>query len=125
MTGHVGPANVAAHLVRASVLVLPNVPSAISERYTSPLKLFEYLWLNRPIIASDLTSIREVLSPTSALFVPAGDGRALALAMQRLAVEPDLAASLGRAARTLAPTFTWARRAERLERALSAARAAA
>ena len=43
-------------------LALPNVRSTISERYTSPLKLFEYLAAGRPIVASDLPAIREVLT---------------------------------------------------------------
>ncbi|MCC7010383.1 MAG: glycosyltransferase [Acidobacteria bacterium] len=121
MTGPLPPAGVARALVRASILVLPNTASAISERYTSPLKLFEYLWLARPIVASDLPSLREVLTPEAAIFVPPGDAAALGAALERLAADPALAASLGRRARQLAPAFTWARRAERLEQALLAA----
>jgi len=125
LTGHVPAQDVAAHLSRASMLVLPNTATAISERYTSPLKLFEYLWLARPIIASDLPAFREVLSPATALFVPPGDVDALASALERLAGDAALAASLGDAARRLAPDYTCARRAVRLDAALNAARSAA
>jgi glycosyltransferase involved in cell wall biosynthesis len=123
ITGLVPPADVAGHLAAASILVLPNTSSAISERFTSPLKLFEYLWFGRPIVASDLPAIREVLTDgETALLVPPGDAAALANAFERLASDPALAARIGRAARDLAPAFTWARRAERLEAALDAAR---
>ena len=126
ITGLVPPADVATHLARASVLVLPNTPSAISERYTSPLKLFEYLWIGRPIIASDLPAIREILTEgETALFVPPADPSALAAALERVGADPALAASLGKAARDLAPSFTWERRAARLLPVLDAAMARA
>ena len=105
----------------ATVLVLPNVPSAISERYTSPLKLFEYLTMGRPIVASDLPAMREVLThEETALLVTAGDPQALALAVRRLADAPVLAARLATGARMLAAAYTWDRRADRLERVLEA-----
>jgi glycosyltransferase involved in cell wall biosynthesis len=126
LTGLVRPADVRANLSRASMLVLPNTQSAISGRYTSPLKLFEYLWLGRPIVASDLPAIREVLDhERTALLVPPGDPRALSGALSRLAADHALAHALGTAARRLAPEFTWAKRAARLEAALAAAAGAA
>lgn len=122
LTGLVPPAQVASALDEATVLVLPNTASAISERYTSPLKLFEYLALGRPIIASDLVAIREILThDATALLVPPGDERALAAAVARLAGDAALAARLAAAARTLAADYTWDKRAERLEVALLAA----
>lgn len=125
ITGLVPPRDVARALAPASVLVLPNPASAISERYTSPLKLFEYLTMGRPIVASDLPAIREVLSDEeTALLVPPGHDRALAGALLRLQQDPALAAALGRAALALSPSFTWDARAERVEAALNAALAA-
>ena len=122
MTGHVPPADVARHLCRATMLVLPNTASAISERYTSPLKLFEYLTLGRPIVASDLPAIREILTAgDTALLVAPGDARALAAGLSRLADNPDLSARLSQAALALAPEYTWDARARRLDPALEAA----
>ena len=119
ITGLVPQKEVVPRLTAADVLVLPNTASAISERYTSPLKLFEYLTLGRPIIASDLPAIREVLTDgRTALLVPPGDPPALAAALRRIAADPALGIALGKAARGLAPDYTWARRAERLEGAL-------
>jgi glycosyltransferase involved in cell wall biosynthesis len=125
MTGLVPSSDVGAHLARATVLVLPNVATTISDRYTSPLKLFEYLWTGLPIVASDLAAIREVLTDgRTALLVPPGDVGALARALVRVSTDRTLASALGTAARALAPQFTWHARAARLEVALAGAAAA-
>jgi glycosyltransferase involved in cell wall biosynthesis len=98
------------------VFVLPNIATAVSERYTSPLKLFEYLALGGAIIASDLSALREVLThDETAWLVPPDDDRALADALSLLATNQALRERLGRTARKLSQDFTWERRAERLE----------
>jgi glycosyltransferase involved in cell wall biosynthesis len=116
-TGLVEPSRVPELLRSASVLALPNPASAISTRFTSPLKLFEYMAAGRAIVASDLPSIREILhNGVDALLVEPGDAKALAGAVRRLLEEPALAARLARAASEAAPQYSWDRRAERLER---------
>lgn len=121
ITGLVRPGEVAARLSAATMVVLPNARSAISERYTSPLKLFEYLAMGRPIVASDLPALREILTDgTTALLVAPGDPQALAQAMTRLAQDAALSDRLGRAGAALAPAYTWDARAVRLEAALAA-----
>jgi glycosyltransferase involved in cell wall biosynthesis len=123
-TGHLPPSEVISRLSEASVLVLPNTASSISERYTSPLKLFEYLALGRAIVASDFPAIREVLTDNvTALLVPPGDARAMAEAINRIARDEALATRLADAAHALAPQYTWESRAERLESALRGAAA--
>jgi glycosyltransferase involved in cell wall biosynthesis len=115
-TGLVEPGEVAAFLQTADVLALPNPASAISTRFTSPLKLFEYLAAGRAIVASDLPAIREVLRhEVEALLVPPGDAAALAAAIRRLLNDRGLASRLARAAADAAPQYSWERRAERLE----------
>jgi glycosyltransferase involved in cell wall biosynthesis len=114
--GMVAPSAVAALLKRATMLALPNPASAIATRFTSPLKLFEYMAAGRPIVASNLPAIREVLTDNvDALLVPPGDAGALADAIRRLARDPALGERLSRAALDLVPQYTWTRRAERLE----------
>jgi glycosyltransferase involved in cell wall biosynthesis len=124
-TGLVAPATVAGLLARATILVLPNLPTAISTRFTSPLKLFEYMAVGRAIIASDLPAIREVVQDgVNGLLVHAGDAAALAAAIERVVAQPELANRLARAAFESAEAYSWDRRAERLEPVLERARAA-
>jgi glycosyltransferase involved in cell wall biosynthesis len=115
-TGFVPPSSVAGFLRAASVLVLPNPASAISTRFTSPLKLFEYMAAGRPIVASDLPSIREVLRhEENALLVEPGNPSALAAGVRRLLDDRALADRLSSAALADVQDYSWNRRAERLE----------
>jgi glycosyltransferase involved in cell wall biosynthesis len=115
-TGWQRPADVAALLVQCDILVLPNVRSTISERYTSPLKLFEYLAAGRPIVASNLPALREVLTDgINAVLVEPGNAAALANALNGLANNPQLADRLARRAFADASLYSWDARAARLE----------
>jgi glycosyltransferase involved in cell wall biosynthesis len=115
-TGLLPPPEVAARLSEADVLVLPNPASAVSSAFTSPLKLFEYMRSGRPIVASDLPSIREVLvHEQNALLVPPGNPQALTAAIRRLKEDPALGARIAGRALEDAREYTWDKRAERLE----------
>jgi len=125
-TGWLPPAAVPAELARCHVLVLPNARTEISARYTSPLKLFEYLAAGRPIVASDLPALAEVLSnDRNAVLVPPGDEEALAAAVSGLLHDRARAERLARQAYSDAEQYSWDRRAERLEPVLHAAGARA
>jgi glycosyltransferase involved in cell wall biosynthesis len=119
--GFVEPPRVAALLQTADVLALPNPASAISTRATSPLKLFEYMAAGRPIVASDLPAIREVLRDrVDALLVTPGDPRAMADAIHQLSQDSSLGSRLALAALEAASRYSWDRRAERLEALVAA-----
>ncbi len=122
-TGFISRQEVAALLASADVLVMPHTATPVSERYASPLKLFEYMAAGKPIVASDLSAVREVLRDgDNACLVTPGDPRALAAAIARVLADPVFAERIGRLAFDEAERYTWARRAERLEPVLSAAK---
>lgn len=74
----------------ADVVVLPNKKgNPIPEKYTSPLKLFEYLASGAAIVASDLPSIREVVSESEVTFFEAGDVESLAEAIKSATPKPN------------------------------------
>ena len=125
-TGWLPPASVKAELARAHVLVLPNPRTHTSERYTSPLKLFEYLASGRPIVASDLAAIREVLrDDENALLVEPGSAAALAGALRRIAGDRALGERLAARAFEDAASYGWDTRAEKIEAVIETARAGA
>ena len=120
-TGLVACADVPALLAHASVLVLPTTATPSASRYTSPLKLFEYLATGRPIVASDLPAIREILTDgANAVLVPPSDERGLADGIRRVLDDRDLAVRIAEAAFDQAAAYAWGRRAERIETLLRA-----
>ena len=74
----------------------------------------------RPIVSSDLPSIREILGDhVNAVLVPPGDVAALTHGIEQLLGDPTLADRLAHAALQDVPKYSWQRRAERLEALLA------
>lgn len=101
------------------ILLMPFPNAEHYAKFMSPLKMFEYMASRRPIIASRLPSITEVLSDKSAVLVSPGDPAALAAAAERLLQDEDLGEQLARQAFGDAQNYTWAKRAEDIIKALA------
>lgn len=85
----------------------------------SPMKLFEAMAAGRPIIASDLPPLREVLSHgENALLVPPDDLQAWTASVERLSREPGLAMRLAERARQDVLDHTWDTRARSILEAI-------
>lgn len=77
-------------------------------RTVTPLKPIEAMAVGRPVVASDLPALAEIVrEPGSGLLVPAGDPTALASELVRLARDEGLRADLGMHGRIFAETRTW------------------
>lgn len=113
-TGLISHAKVRAYLDAADILVSPHVPMPDGRPFFgSPTKLFEYMSMGKAIAASKLDQLAKVLShgETAILFEP-GNVDQFVAAVQSLACDPNLRASLGRRAREVAiAKHTWARNA--------------
>jgi glycosyltransferase involved in cell wall biosynthesis len=113
VVGYVPPVEVPVWLVAADALALPNsAAEAISARYTSPLKLFEYMAAGRPIVASDLPSLKEVLADgVNARLVRPDDPVALAAGLAAVLADPAAGAALAEQATRDVAGRTWHARA--------------
>ncbi len=59
--GHVAYSEIPYYIMAADILIVPNsAKRKISVSYTSPLKFFEYLTSGKPILISDIPSLREI-----------------------------------------------------------------
>lgn len=113
--GHRSPDVIPLYLKAADVLVLPNSgKETISERYTSPMKLFEYMASCRPMVASDLPSIREILNESTATFFTPDNPRSLADAINLVFLHTEESVQKADRAFELVKEFTWEKRAEKI-----------
>ncbi|MFQ3536883.1 MAG: glycosyltransferase [Aggregatilineales bacterium] len=118
--GQVVPAEVPRYLAAFDVCALPLPYTEHFAHYASPLKLFEYMRAGKPILASDLPALAEVVcNEKTALLCPPADAAAFGVALIRLYEDERLRARLGAAAQAQSAQYTWSARAARI---LSAAR---
>ena len=109
--GHVPHLQVALWQKAADVLVLPNTAKKrISKYYTSPMKLFEYMAAGRPIVASRLPSITEIVSDQTAFLVEPDDPQALARGIESAFDNHAHAAKVAQEARKEVERYSWRER---------------
>jgi glycosyltransferase involved in cell wall biosynthesis len=121
--GYVMPKRVRAYVERCDVLLAPYQERVMvaggkleTSRYMSPMKVFEYMSSNKPIVASDLPVVREVLNERNAILVPPGDVAAWRQALIRLH-SPSLRRELSeRAYLDFTTHYQWSQRARRVLR---------
>jgi glycosyltransferase involved in cell wall biosynthesis len=99
-------------LIAAMHVALAPYPET-DDFYFSPLKLFEYLAIGRPIVASAIGQITEVIRHgENGHLVPPGDARALAEALIALRANPSLSQHLAQGAAREGAKHSWQRNAE-------------
>jgi glycosyltransferase involved in cell wall biosynthesis len=112
-------------LAGCDVCVSPHVPNPDGTPFFgSPTKLFEYMGLGKPIVASALEQIADVIEhERTGLLCPPGDALAAAVAVECLLDDLDLRERLGAAALGEArETYSWAAHTRRILDALAAGR---
>lgn len=119
IVGHVKPRLVPLYQFAADVLVLPPLAGNYERRhqaeFTSPLKLFEYMAARRPIIASRLSSIEDILThDENALLVEPGDPKVLGEGIGQLLNDSRRAARLTDNAAETVRQYTWEARAAKI-----------
>ncbi|MBF0186790.1 MAG: glycosyltransferase [Magnetococcales bacterium] len=120
-TGLVAQKEGPSHLAACDILASPHVPNPDGTPFFgSPTKLFEYMAMGRPIVASNLDQIGEILShEKTAYMVDPGDPDSLAAGLEQVLQDKTLQQQLATRARDAAvDNHTWKRHTEEIITAL-------
>ena len=114
--GFKNPKLIPKYLLMSDLLILPSTAKSIkSSLYTSAMKLFEYLGAGKAIIASDIPSIREVLTHhETAYLVKSDDPQELAKAIDIVLKNNVLRALLEKNAKKLSIKYSWSERVKEM-----------
>lgn len=100
-------------LKAADVLLLSNsAQELISARYTSPLKLFEYMASGVPIVSTNLPSIKEILNDQNAVLVEADNFSEMAKGIKKIMEDKNFGNLLAAQALSDVKDYTWQNRAK-------------
>ena len=105
------------YLDACDIFISPHIKNPDGTKFFgSPTKLFEYMAMERGIVASDLDQIGEILTHgETAHLVPPGDVEALADGICRLIEDVPYRVRLGKAARQMVlKNYTWEKHVERI-----------
>ena len=98
----------------AHVLVIPNTATnSLSEKYTSPLKLFAHMASGVPIVASDISSIKTVTGELVTLVAP-DSSAALASGVKAVLQNYDENKLRAQALMNVSMQYTWTQRAKNI-----------
>jgi glycosyltransferase involved in cell wall biosynthesis len=119
LTGFIQNCQLPLYQAAADILLMPyertisGSSGGDSATYASPMKMFEYMASQRPIISSDLPVIREVLKPSNAILCPPGDTEAWAEALGNLILNETKRRTLADHAWQDVQGYTWLERARK------------
>ncbi|MFP4528776.1 MAG: glycosyltransferase family 4 protein [Candidatus Kapaibacterium sp.] len=117
ITGMIGHSEVPPHLAACDVLTSPTVQNPDrTEFFGSPTKLFEYMAMGRPVVASAVGQIAEVIEHgKNGLLTAERSPDDLAEKIIYIYNNPEKAAAIGRSARdTVISNYTWRSNAKRI-----------
>ncbi|MFA6304911.1 MAG: glycosyltransferase family 4 protein [Patescibacteria group bacterium] len=111
---HVSQASLGYFQKAADALLMPFPNKAHYKYFMAPLKMFEYLAATKPIIATDLPSIREILTDETAWFCKPSDPQDLAKVITQVFNNQESAEKKAQAAHELSFSFSWQARAKKI-----------
>ena len=118
--GWVRHSDIPAYLRVADVLVAPFPKNEHYDHYMCPMKVIEYMASGRPMVVSDLESIREIVDENTAYFFKPEDANALARSISETVGSQDKSNKKAEAAFERSKIFSWNERALKITDFLSA-----
>lgn len=117
--GFVPVSDIPAYLSAANILVMPydtsQTDGVMDLNTTSPLKLFEYMAAQRPIISTDIPAIsRTIEHEENGLLAPPNDIETLVSYVRRVLENKTFADQLSQNARADVEAYSWKKRCERM-----------
>lgn len=114
--GKVSQKSIPLHISACDILVAPFPKNEHYEYFMSPLKIFEYMASKRPMIVSDLASLREVLvDGETAMFIEPNNPGKLSGVILKLYNDPVLANRIAlNAYSDMERNYTWKKRASNI-----------
>ncbi|MFA4941345.1 MAG: glycosyltransferase [Patescibacteria group bacterium] len=112
LVGHVSQSELAIYQKAADILLMPFPFNQHYAYYMSPLKMFEYMAAKRPIIASNLPSIKEVLNSQNSCLCQPDNPKDLSEKISLILDNKTLGESLSEQAYSDVKNYTWEKRAE-------------
>lgn len=121
--GHVPASKVPVFCAAFDALIMPYTRQTPTWEHMSPIKMFEFLAAGKPIIATDLPSIKKVLKDgENGFLVKEGDVNAMMKAV-RTAQEADVKEKIFKKNTKLAQEFTYQKRCENIINSLAFSKA--
>jgi len=112
--GFVANQDIPKYLKSSDVLLAPYAKKCQIIEHISPIKLFEYMASDIPIIISDFPRIREIVSGREVIFVESDNGNDLAKKIELILENKIDILSITKNASHLAEKFTWDKRSEEI-----------
>lgn len=114
LLGHQPQSTLGKFYAAADLLLMPFPYTEHYAYYMSPLKLFEYLISGVPMVVTDLPSVREIVSESSAFIAKPGDVGSLEAVIEQAIDQPAEAQRRALEAKRISAQYTWAERAKRI-----------
>lgn len=111
-TGFVEPNYVNTLQLFSDILLMYYDSSIKTAKYASPGKLMEYMSTGKPIVASDIPSVKEVLNENIAFLVPQDNIEKFVEILKNIAIDYDKAAMKGIKCKETVQKFSWENRAK-------------
>ncbi len=96
------------------ILLMPFPNSHHYRYYMSPMKMFEYMASKRPIISTDLPSVREILNKNNAFLIKSENREDLVKAVKNLLQNEEISKRISQKAYEDVKQHTWEKRVEKI-----------